>query len=822
MPDSSRFSAGVKPLVFISYSRKDGREFAHDLRTKLEAEGVSIWQDVVSETAGEGWWQNIVEAIEGSAVMILIFTEGALRSQVVRDEWLHARKIGTAILPVVPEHRLLSKLDERGEHLVPRWLERLDLLILDPAFPDYTAHWQRLLAFVRTPPPRRPVPFTVPALPGEFVHRAGLEQRILARLVEEEGFSPLAGVRALIGEGGFGKSTLAQAACRQPQVIEAFKDGILWLTLGEDAGESTVISRLNDVIEAFAGTPADKLAEARTRCADLLRERDCLIVLDDVWQVDLVEPFLMAESEDPQRPHKGCRAWLITSRFPEVSRYLGRTEDRLDIGEMQTDEAAAMLGNFVPEDRRPLSGEQFDSLHTLARQLGEWPLLLRLAGSELRQEMVSGAPFDRALAWVRDGLREEGFVAFDAPGMHSDSQHWRQQALSANVSLSLRRFDAGEQQRLFELTIFPPDTAVPAAVAGQLWGATGALAGRAAQKLLRRFDGPFLHLERAGDTFSFHDVLHAYLGTQLTDDARRQAHAALLRADNPNGVAWHTLPDDGYLYDHLAYHLHGAGRDAELQALFATPEWMHKRFEQSGYTYSGCLSDLLLAWEHLAHPRALEQVQAGEDPAALADCARYALIHTSINSLAGNYDPSLVARAVQTGLWTPARALGVARLVPDADDRAAMYVALAKVLEGEPRAEALEAALAIQWGWKRAEALAALAGQLEGEARQQALARGLEAALAIGNERARASALAALAGQLEGERLPRGLAGGGPGGAGRAAGGGGAAAGAGAGAGGRPGHRGGEVAGGGAGGAGRAAARGAAGARAGGRPSHRG
>lgn len=368
---------------------------------------------MVSETPGEGWWQNIVKAIEGSAVMILIFTEGALRSQVVRDEWMHARKVGTAILPVVAEQGLLSKLDEHGQKLIPRWLSRLDLLILDPGFADYAAHWGRLLGFVRNPPPRRPVPFTVPALPGEFVHRPDLEQRLLARLVEADGFSPLAGVKALIGEGGFGKSTLAQAVCRQPQVIEAFKDGILWLTLGENANELTVVSLLNEVIQAFGSSPPSSPAEAKTRYAELLRERDCLIVLDDVWQAALVEPFLTVESEDPQRPHKGCRAWLITSRFADVSSVLKRTEDRIEIREMESDEASAMLAKFVPEDHPPLSEDQMEELRTLARQLGEWPLLLRLAGYGLREEMVGGAPFGKALAWVQDGLREQGFVAFD-------------------------------------------------------------------------------------------------------------------------------------------------------------------------------------------------------------------------------------------------------------------------------------------------------------------------------------------------------------------------------------------------------------------------
>ena len=73
----------------------------------------------------------------------------------------------------------MKQPDERGEKFVPRWSDRLDLLILNPDSPDYAWHWQRLLESLRNPPARRPVPFTVPALPGEFVHRHRLEQQIL-------------------------------------------------------------------------------------------------------------------------------------------------------------------------------------------------------------------------------------------------------------------------------------------------------------------------------------------------------------------------------------------------------------------------------------------------------------------------------------------------------------------------------------------------------------------------------------------------------------------------------------------------------------------
>jgi hypothetical protein len=214
---------------------------------------------------------------------------------------------------------------------------------------------------------------------------------------------------------------------------------------------------------------------------------------------------------------------------------------------------------------------------------------------------------------------------------------------------------------------------------------------------------------------------------------------------------------NAYGLDALATHLYEAGQDDRLQALISQA-WMAARFEGSGYTYDGFIEDVKLAWQE-AHEAALRQIKADQAPAALAECVRYALIRTSLNSQAANYLPALVARAVETGLWTVDRALSVASHAPDPKERVDMLTALLATgrLGSEQSSQAeeagLQAALAIGDEWHRARALAALAPHLTGEL----LARGLEAALAIGDEVYRADVLAGLAPQLTGELLARGL-----------------------------------------------------------------
>jgi len=94
---------------------------------------------------------------------------------------------------------------------------------------------------------------------------------------------------------------------------------------------------------------------------------------------------------------------------------------------------------------------------------------------------------------------------------------------------------------------------------------------------------------------------------------------------------------DRYGLENLATHLYQPGQFERLASLI-DPSWMAARFESSSYTYDGFLADLNLAWRQ-THDETLQQIDAGKEPAALADCVRYALIRTSINSLSANYVP---------------------------------------------------------------------------------------------------------------------------------------------------------------------------------------
>jgi hypothetical protein len=106
--------------IFISYSRKDGAEFATNLRRRLQEENFSIWQDLLALEGGRDWWSQIEDVLKSKVLhhFVLVVTPAALASPIVRQEIRLARQEGKSVCPVKgPE------LDDLGT--LPPWLSTI-------------------------------------------------------------------------------------------------------------------------------------------------------------------------------------------------------------------------------------------------------------------------------------------------------------------------------------------------------------------------------------------------------------------------------------------------------------------------------------------------------------------------------------------------------------------------------------------------------------------------------------------------------------------------------------------------------------------------
>jgi hypothetical protein len=100
--------------------------------------------------------------------------------------------------------------------------------------------------------PGRPRLFQARDLPKGYIPRPKAFDEIKHLLLNQQGQPTTAITTALRGAGGFGKTTLALALCHDPDVQEAFPDGILWVELGEQPPGALAL--LNSLLAAVSGS----------------------------------------------------------------------------------------------------------------------------------------------------------------------------------------------------------------------------------------------------------------------------------------------------------------------------------------------------------------------------------------------------------------------------------------------------------------------------------------------------------------------------------------------------------------------------------------
>jgi len=152
----------------------------------------------------------------------------------------------------------------------------------------------------------------VPNLPAHFLPRPddlnALKNAVLADVstpVVVTGRTRSIGVH---GMGGIGKSVLAAALARDDEVRSAFPDGVIWLTIGQ---EPAITSRQRQLALALGDEPSafEDEQQGKARLSELLADKACLVILDDVWEVKHAAAFNVLGAQ--------CRM-LVTTRDARI------------------------------------------------------------------------------------------------------------------------------------------------------------------------------------------------------------------------------------------------------------------------------------------------------------------------------------------------------------------------------------------------------------------------------------------------------------------------------------------------------------------------
>jgi WD40 repeat protein len=561
---ADHFSGETQPRVFISYARADGEQFANEVRQLLEAHNISLWQDRANMEGGWDWWLQIVEALNIVEFMVMIMTPAALGSPIVRKEWRYARQQGVCIYPV----RAAPDLDFNQ---IPRWMSSVHWY-------DLTAEQTKFLKDLNHTCEKRYVPFMANDLPVDFVLRPREFDQLRAKLLNEKRDEPVAITAALRGAGGYGKTTMASALCHHETIQEAFDDGILWVTLGEQP--ANLIGIVSDLIYVLSREKLafDTLEAATGRLSELLAERDILLVIDDVWDAEHLKPFLQGG--------KRC-ARLITTRKEQV---VPANAECIIVDAMQPDEAVDLL--LYGLEHASTSPSTMSTIQETIKRLGEWPLLLKLVNATLRARVKTHHQLlPDALRSINTTLNRRGLIAFDAHNPQS-----RHQAVVTTLSVSFDLLSTNENARYKELSLFPEDVDIPLTTLQLLWGATGGMDEIDTEEFCQKLYSISLLLDfdLATRTIRLHDVIRTYLREtmRLTLATLNQQFLAAYHC-----TRWSDLPlNEPYLWSHLAIHLTEAEHISELIATLHDGNYLAtKTYLCQAYAVE---TDIALAQQH--------------------------------------------------------------------------------------------------------------------------------------------------------------------------------------------------------------------------------
>jgi hypothetical protein len=352
------------------------------------------------------------------------------------------------------------------------------------------------------------------------------------------------------GMGGIGKSVLAAVLARDWEVRRAFPDGVIWITLGQaptlTIRQKQLAGALGDTSSAFTDEQG-----GRSHLDGLLAGKECLVILDDVWDLAHVEAF---GSLGPR-----CQL-LITTRDAGLVQALKADPFPIDVlGDAQ---AQKMLADW--------SGEHIASPEealAVARECGNLPLALA---------MVGAMKHDLDLSWkdILDLLRNADLAEIEAkfPGYPYPN-------LLRALQVSVEALDPETRNRYHTLAVFPEDVAIPEAALETFWDVKPIKLKKIIQHLINRSVA-----RRAEDgRITLHDLQRDYIRKQVED--LPGLHNRLLAAyANRCPEGWPTGPDDGYFYQRLPHHLIAAGRSDELRELLLDFRWLEAKLEATAVT----------------------------------------------------------------------------------------------------------------------------------------------------------------------------------------------------------------------------------------------
>jgi predicted acylesterase/phospholipase RssA len=232
-------------------------------------------------------------------------------------------------------------------------------------------------------------PQLAPVVSDSWVDRPKELDALKAELLRASSTEQLSRM-AVCGWPGTGKSTLVARACRDPDIVNAYPGGVLWV--GVDRPWTAEAAR--DWLRTNLGISNQG---GERGILQGLSEKKYLIVADDVWSLDDVAELFKFGSR--------CTQVIITRDGAVAGKFGGSI---INVGLLTAEQSLRILkadqvGLVKPDDPR----------FNIVQQLAALPLGAALIRSALDRRITQGATLPQAWEQLRDALGRHDVVAFD-------------------------------------------------------------------------------------------------------------------------------------------------------------------------------------------------------------------------------------------------------------------------------------------------------------------------------------------------------------------------------------------------------------------------
>lgn len=371
------------------------------LASGLTADGFTPWLCEMSIAPAANWVQEIESGLRAADLVLLLWSPEAAQSAATKAEW------ASAWVREITERRLRLGVVMVRQHDLPE-------LIRTKQYIDATQNEERGIGRVlqwlkdrrylgRAAGKAAPI-FLPDYRPQNFVGRQEHIQKLTASLIDRQG------VFLLNGEPGSGKSTLALMFAWEAQ--KDF-DAVLFQTCGRRSTD-TIAGEIAEQLKGQLGEGILQLAPENklTLIKDWLRQRETLLVLDDVWLASGGSGEEMSQSASSLRkllPGPPVSV-LFTSRLRLLP---GLLHNQILPVEAFTEAEAekvfiSYLGSETVERHR-------EALLEFAHRVERLPIAIAVGAELLRSQF--GPLSDAARTLSLKNLRDEIGEIHDVPGL---------------------------------------------------------------------------------------------------------------------------------------------------------------------------------------------------------------------------------------------------------------------------------------------------------------------------------------------------------------------------------------------------------------------